>query len=70
MADGRILYALDKKATHMGGSPLPSASIAAPVVLETAGLERVSLAESVYKGGDPPDRRGSVPAFQATNSRR
>ncbi len=47
MADGRILYALDTKATHMGGSPVSSESIAGPVALESAGLECVSMAESV-----------------------
>ena len=47
MADGRIQYALETKATHMGGSPVLSESIAAPVALESAGLERVSMTESV-----------------------
>jgi len=69
MTDRRILYALDKKATHMGGSPFLSEFITAPAALETAGLERVSLAASVYKGGDPPRRRASVPAFQAVPGR-
>jgi len=52
MADGRILYALDKKATHMGGSPVSSESIAGTVVLESAGLECVRMTESVL-GGRP-----------------
>jgi len=67
MADGRILYALDQKATHMGGSPILSESIGAPAALEPAGLEHASMAASVYKGGDPSHWRRSVPAFQAVN---
>lgn len=66
MADGRILYALDKKATHMGGSPVSSESIAAPAVLEPAGLECVSRRRA-SQGGDPSRRRSSVPAFQAAD---
>ena len=69
MTDGRIQYALDRKATHMGGSPISSESITATAALESAGTERVGKAAGVEKGGDPSHWRGSVPVFRAVKGR-
>ncbi len=66
--DGRIQYALDEKATHMGGSPVRSEDVTV-AVQRTAGRERAGAAASVFKGGDPFRRRVSRPAFRTVSQR-